>query len=213
MMLAGSRCARSLAGIIFALIVGAGDCIADDPGDPNDRSKFFASAGDRAEPGLAWRYCCQIGKISERQAHESPALQAWRLVRTPSPTGGANSVAIMRAADAVQSDIDLAGLMVRCGSQDPEVLVVVVRPFPPRAHPTVRIGPPGEVISFTATVVPPGAAVLLPAEAGRIAYEKWQFASQLVIEVTDDQSLIRGMVSTGQMGPALGALMVACSMK
>jgi hypothetical protein len=119
----------------------------------------------------------------------------------------------MHPADAVQSDPDLAGLMVRCGSPDPEVLVVVVRPFPPRAHPTVRIGAPGEVMPFTATVVPPGVAVLLPAEAGRIASQTWQFASHLVIEVADDQGLIRGMVATGQLGPALGALMAACSMK
>src|SRR5262245_636037 len=85
MMLAGSRCARSLAVLVFALVAGAGDCIADELDDLADRSKFFASAQDRAEPG---RRCCQVGKISEREGHESPALQTWRLVRTPSPTGG-----------------------------------------------------------------------------------------------------------------------------
>jgi hypothetical protein len=111
----------------------------------------------------------------------------------------------MHAAGALQSDIDPAGLMVRCGSQDLEVLVVLVRPLP-RAliHPTVRIGAPGEVISLTATVVPPGGG-RSASEAGRIACETWQFAAQLVIEVGDDQNLIRGTVATGQLGSAPGA--------
>jgi hypothetical protein len=46
MMLAASRGAGSPAGLISALVAGTGDCIVHD-GDPDDRSKFFASAEDR----------------------------------------------------------------------------------------------------------------------------------------------------------------------
>jgi hypothetical protein len=57
----------------------------------------------------------------------------WRLVRTPNPRGGPDAVSIMQTADAARSDIDLAGLTLRCSDSGFDVLVVFLKPFPPRA--------------------------------------------------------------------------------
>src|ERR1700678_3016016 len=58
---------------------------------------------------------------------------SWRLVRTPNVRGGADAVSIMHIADSSRSDLDLAGLTLRCGENGIEALVVVVEPRPPRA--------------------------------------------------------------------------------
>ena len=65
----------------------------------------------------------------------SAADNSWPLVRTPHPQGGPEAVSIMRTADTAQSDPDLAGLMIRC-KEGPglEVLLALVRPFPPRSQ-------------------------------------------------------------------------------
>ncbi len=44
-----------------------------------------------------------------------PAGGTWRLVRTRNPTGGPEAVSIMQTADIAKSDLDLAGMMLRCG--------------------------------------------------------------------------------------------------
>src|SRR5216684_3966317 len=63
----------------------------------------------------------------------SPTRDTWLLVKTPNPQGGPEAVAIMRTADMPRSDPDLAGLMVRCKEKPGlEVLLALVRPFPPR---------------------------------------------------------------------------------
>src|SRR5437899_1091146 len=71
--------------------------------------------------------CPQTGK-SDSFRVESPKstseMGGWRLVRTPNPRGGADAVSIMRTADSSRSDIDLAGMAVRCGEIGAEVLVV-----------------------------------------------------------------------------------------
>src|SRR5262249_29637112 len=63
----------------------------------------------------------------------------WRLVRTPNPRGGPDAVSIMQTADATRSDIDLAGLTLRCSDTGFDVLVVFLKPFPPRRHPKVKL--------------------------------------------------------------------------
>src|SRR5580704_8758076 len=101
--------------------------------------------------------------VMKPAAKPNPGIGTWRLVRTPNPSKGGDTVSIMRTADIVKSDIDLAGLMLRCAQTNFEVIIVLVRPLPPRAHPKVTVGTGGSGVEFTATVVPPGAEVLLPA--------------------------------------------------
>src|SRR5262249_23883382 len=70
----------------------------------------------------------------------------WRLVRSPNPRGGPDAVSIMQTADAARSDIDLAGLALRCSDTGFDVLVVFLKPFPPRAHPKVKLTTGGATV-------------------------------------------------------------------
>ena len=121
----------------------------------------------------------------------------------------------MKTADVTKSDIDLAGLMLRCGESNIEVLVVLVRPLPPRARPKVTVTVGGRTTSFIASVVPPGAELLLPLEATALASGPWQAAPELSVEVGavegDDQPTpIQGVVSLAGLGAALPRLQANC---
>jgi hypothetical protein len=64
-----------------------------------------------------------------------------------------------------RSDVDLAGLMLRCRDSGTEMLIILVRALSPRSRPDVTITAAGRTTKFLATVVPPLTAVLLPPEA------------------------------------------------
>jgi hypothetical protein len=139
----------------------------------------------------------------------------WPLVKTPNPAGGRDAVSVLKTADITKSDIDFAGLMLRCGERNIEVLAVLVRPLPPRAHPRVAVTTGGKTIDFTASVVPPGAEVLLPPEATALASGPWQTAFELPVEVgaaegDDRPSPIRGVISLAGLGAALAQLQASC---
>jgi hypothetical protein len=158
------------------------------------------------------RLQCYEGATSDLAStsqSQSTGIGSWRLVRTPNPAGGAEAVSITQTADVAKSDLDLAGLMLRCGESNIETLIVLVRPFPPRARPKVTVAASGKSGEFTATVVPPGAALLLPREATSLAAGPWQSAAELAVAV-DDQNPIRGLISLAGLGPAYRMLMTNC---
>jgi hypothetical protein len=136
-------------------------------------------------------------------------------VRTPNPAGGRAAVSVVKTADVTKSDIGLAGLMLRCGESNIEVLIVLLRPLPPRAHPKVIVTVGGRQTDFIASVVPPGAELLLPLEATALATGPWQAASDLTVEIGavegDDQpSPIRGVISLAGLGASLPLLQANC---
>jgi hypothetical protein len=134
----------------------------------------------------------------------------WRLVLTPNPRGGPDAVSIMQTADTARSDIDLVGLTLRCSDTGFDVLVVFLKPFPPRAHPKVKLTTAGATVHLEATVVPPGAAISLPAEAAMLVKGSGQASSELAIEVEDDGNATRGVISLVGLGPALSLLTANC---
>jgi len=145
-----------------------------------------------------------------------PGTGTWRLVRTRNPIGGKDAVSIMQTADIGKSDLDLAGLMLRCGDAGVEVLLVLVSPVLPRAHPKVITTAAGKSADFTATVVPPGAALLLPQEVTALASGPWTAASELAVQVEpgpgdSEPSAIRGIVPLTGLGAALPLLMANCT--
>ncbi len=146
---------------------------------------------------------------SSTQDGATPA-NMWQLVRTPDPVGGREAVSITRTADVAKSDLEFAGLMLRCGERSVEVLVVLVRAFPPRAHPQVRVSAGSATAKFTASVVPPDVLVLLPHEATALAEGAWQAAAELAVTVEDGQGTIRGVVPLTGLGHALALLRSNC---
>jgi hypothetical protein len=108
----------------------------------------------------------------------------------------------MQTADPVRSDIDLAGLMVRCGTTSPEVFIVIVKPFPPRAHPKVRLTAGGSTAQFDGTVVPPGTSLSLPRDASTLVDGLWRWFA-VTVEVDEGNGSIRGVIPLAGLAPAL----------
>jgi hypothetical protein len=143
-------------------------------------------------------------------ASPSEPISSWRLVKSKDPQGGADAVAIMHTADISKSDIGLAGLMLRCGNKDVEVVVITTTPFTPRAHPLVKLRVNKSEALFDATVVPPFSALLLPMDATRLADSVWQTASELSVQIDDQQTTVRGIVALTGLQAALANLRANC---
>ena len=140
----------------------------------------------------------------------STPVDMWRLVRTPDPVGGRDAVSITRTADVSKSDLEFAGLMLRCEERSVEVLIVLVRAFPPRAHPSVKVTAGSATAQFTASVVPPEVLLLLPREATSLAAGPWQAATELTVTVEDERGAIRGIVPLTGLGHAMALLRSNC---
>jgi hypothetical protein len=137
-------------------------------------------------------------------------MGAWRLVRTPDPRGGPEAVSIMHTADLSRSDIDLAGLMLRCADSDIEVLIIVVEPRPPRARPRIKLGAPGNEASYEATVAPPFTALLLPQDATSLVTTSVLRSAELSIEIDGEKAPVRGVVALTGLRSALDGLRANC---
>jgi hypothetical protein len=142
----------------------------------------------------------------------SPAYDPWPLIRTPHPKGGPDAVAIMRTADTAQSDPDLAGLMIRCQEkQGFEVLLVLVRPFPPRAKREVAVvsGTTQSLLQAEASFT--GTALILPIEATAFTSGPWQGMKELTVSIKDPDSEIHGVIQLSGIAPALAKLSASCA--
>jgi hypothetical protein len=134
----------------------------------------------------------------------------WHFVRTPNPQGGADAISIMHTADTSRSDLDLAGLMIRCRERGTEAVIVLIRAFPLRARPQVVFSKPGNETRFEATVAPPGTAILLPGDATTLVNGAWQNQSDLSIQVDNGPTTIRGVVALAGLQAAFKVLLVSC---
>ena len=134
----------------------------------------------------------------------------WHLVRTHNPQGGPDAISIMHTADTSRSDLELAGLMIRCSRSGTEVVVVLLRTFPLRARPHVLFGKPGHETQFEATVAPPGTAVLVPGDATALISGPWQTQDDLFIQVIDGQTTIAGVVALAGLQSAFKVLVTSC---
>jgi hypothetical protein len=135
--------------------------------------------------------------------------EGWRLVRSRDPRGGPDAVSMMRTADTAVSDLELAGVVLRCGEPRPELRVVMLTPLPPRARPAVTIGAGTREMRFDATVIPPGAELLLPPDA--LADGPLRSAREISIRIDTAGTTIKGAVVVEGLDTALAALAVNCA--
>jgi hypothetical protein len=133
----------------------------------------------------------------------------WRLVRSRDPRGGPDAVSMMRTADTAVSDLEFAGVVLRCGEARPELRLVVLTPLPPRARPAVAIAAGAREMRFDATVIPPGAELLLPPDA--LADAPLRSAREISIRIDTAGSTIKGAVVIEGLDAALAALTVNCA--
>jgi hypothetical protein len=149
------------------------------------------------------------GFCAEMEQQES----GWHLTRSADPRGGPEAIAMMHTADTTKSDLGLAGLMIRCGEHDLEVVVVTTMPFEPRVHPLLRLRAGTSDKSMDATVVAPFSALLLPKEATLLADGTWQSASELLIEIEGQPAAIKGVVPIAGLKSAMAMLRANCPIR
>jgi hypothetical protein len=116
----------------------------------------------------------------------------------------------MQAADIDKSDLDFAGLMLRCNQADLDLMIVLITPLPPRSRPRVTLISGANKFAFEGTVLSPGAAILLPSEAGLLVKTTWASASQVAVEVQNGETEIRGQVPLGGLTGAVSRLRTNC---
>ncbi len=113
----------------------------------------------------------------------------------------------MATAELSDSDVDLAGLDLRCGELDLEVLVFLLSPLRPQARLEITIN--GKKLS--GNVISPGTAILLPKEASDLAREQWPSLPNLSVEVQNETAKIHGVISLEGFNIALQRLVETCS--
>jgi len=136
----------------------------------------------------------------------------WRLIRTPGPPDrGGEIVSIIRTADALASDPDFAGMVIRCREGTAlQVAFVVVTPFPPKARPRITVDAKGAPTQFESAVIPPGSMLSLPDEAIALVRGPWASAGKLNVDIANGDSRIKGIVSLDGLPKALGELRSNC---
>jgi hypothetical protein len=135
----------------------------------------------------------------------------WHLVRTPGPDKGGDIVSIMHTVDALQSDPDFAGMVIRCRPRSAlQIAFVLITPLPPRSRPQLTISVNHSTARFQGDALPPGSMVALPDEADVLAKGPWQAASQLRVDIERDADKIHGVVPLGKIGNAIAYLQANC---
>ncbi len=142
------------------------------------------------------------------------ASSVWKFSRTQGGKDGESFAAITKTADTTQSDPDFAGLIVRCAPKGKiDVLVALIRPFPPRSHPKVTIAASGGgTLTVEASMAAAGAAVLLPDEVSAFAAGKWQTTASLSLIVRESDSEIKGLVALNGLREAYNSLLANCGL-
>jgi len=141
----------------------------------------------------------------------SSSPEGWRLVRTPNPAKGPDAMSIMRTADALRSDPDLAGLMIRCeDNRELEVSLALIRPIPPRSKRDVVVSWGTTQSRFQAEASSAGTALNLPAETTAMARAAWQGQKELAVTIKDPEADIHGVIALDGLSSAMVTLSANC---
>ena len=192
---------------VLFYVVGATVVFAQPPDISSDFDKCKIIADDQA------RLNCFKNLLPGESSKAAPFTTSdlWPLVRTPNPKGGPDAVTIMRTADTAQSDPNLAGLMIRCAEKPGlEVLLALVRPFPPRSKRDVVVTTGTTRSVLHADVSPVGTALILPIEATAFITGPWQGLKELAVTINDPEADIRGVISLEGLAPAMAKLSASC---
>lgn len=140
----------------------------------------------------------------------SELADGWRLVRTPNPSGGADAISVTHTPDASRSDIDLAGLMIRCHERDTEVVIALLRAYPIRAKPILIFGKPGNETRLEAAVGAPGTVLLVPGTASALVDGPWREEKDLFLQIDVGQTSIHGVIPLAGLQAAFKVLAASC---
>ena len=136
--------------------------------------------------------------------------ESWQLTRTSNPLGGPDSISITKNVNATPPQ-DISGLMLRCAEgATTEVLVVLAASLLPRAHPKVTVVAGSTTSEFIATVVAPGALVLLPEKASALLEQTWQSVPKLTVSIAESKRSLQGVIPLDDIGSAMQTLQSNC---
>ena len=142
---------------------------------------------------------------------QAPATASWQLARTANPSGGPDSISITKIINPTPSEQDVTGLMLRCAEgATTNVLIVLAAPLPPRSHPKVTVVTRATTSEFIASVVPPGALILLPEKASALLETTWQSVPELTLSITESKHSLQGVVPLDDIGAAMQTLQSNC---
>jgi hypothetical protein len=182
-------------------------------------SAFYQDSGKTLKSNSEVEHCRRIKDerarmhcYQEESSKASPSVTAsgtWQLVRTPNPAGGPDSISITKMVN--RSDHDIAGLMLRCAEgATTEVLVVLIEPLQLRTHPKVTVAAGARTTEFTASVVTPGALVLLPEKASALVENAWQSVPELAVTIAENHRSLHGVIPLANINTAMQALQSNC---
>jgi hypothetical protein len=101
--------------------------------------------------------------------------------------------------------------MLRCAEgATTNVLIVLAAPLPLRAHPKVIVAAGATTTEFIASIVPPGALVLLPEKASALVEKTWQSVPELAVSITDNNRALRGVIPLEDLSNAMQELQSNC---
>ncbi|WGD50679.1 hypothetical protein QA641_34600 [Bradyrhizobium sp. CB1650] len=157
------------------------------------------------------RRCDEEALRQVESASQSTQLEGgWRLVKSRNPDGGADAISVMHAVDSAKSDGRLAGLDLQCGKDGIKIVLIVLEPLPRSTRPNVTLVTGEKRAEFEASVIQSGEALLLPADASKLAASDWQNATELSIEIGTTPAAIRGAVPIAGLATALRYLSQDC---
>jgi hypothetical protein len=194
-----------LHGFSLCLIFVLGAAICTDRRASAESAAKDGEFQNKAAPEVGGRPPDETGKTAD--------ADGWRLVRGSAASAEKGSAAILHTADFGQSDPRLAGLMLRCGNQGIEAVIVVVEPFPPHAQPQITLRTSEGASQFAGGVIPTGAGIRLPDGATKLVTGAWFKARELDVRVTDGEAVFGGVVGLSGLQKALEWLTVECVQK
>lgn len=157
------------------------------------------------------RRCDEEAFRQVQSGSQSTQLEGgWRLVKSKNPDGGADAISVMHVVDSAKSDTRLAGLNLQCGQDGIEVVFIVLEPLSRATRPNVTLIAGEKRTEFQASVIQGGLALLLPADAAKLATIDWQNANELSVEIGAPPTAIRGAVPIAGLATALGYLQRNC---
>jgi hypothetical protein len=102
--------------------------------------------------------------------------------------------------------------MLRCSEGvSTNVLIVLAAPLPPKSYPKVTVAAGTTTTEFIASVVAPGALVLLPEKASALIESTWQSVPELAVSIADNNRVLRAVIPVQDIGNATRELQSNCS--
>ncbi|MFT4115670.1 hypothetical protein [Bradyrhizobium sp.] len=162
------------------------------------------------------RLDCLKRLLSPTPTESAPAVSGgaespWPLIKTPRPGGGPDAIAVMRTPDTSRSDPDLAGLMIRCREKSGlEVLLALVRPYPPRSKRDVTLTWAASESTVTAMSSDTGTALVLPIDPTMLVTGPGRQSKALAVKIHDPEGDIRGVIPLDGASGSISVLSASC---